>query len=214
MAEDQFKTFHPITEEEERMLAGQRGQACFFTGHRDIPGNQQQSLAELLVREVESLIYQGYTVFISGAARGFDLMAAAAVLQQKRYHSQIRLVLAIPCPGQSRGWPAEDAQLYDMICARGEVFLLSETYTRGCMQKRNRFLVDHAVTGVAYYNGETISGTGQTLRYAEKKHVPVINLAPLLHTPARGLTREPDAVDEDVLCADADFDAEDPIEES
>ena len=167
-----------LTEKDEEMLYSLRGSACFFTGHRDIPQNRQQPLAELLEREIGSLIYQGFSVFISGAARGFDLMAAAAVLFHKRSHTDVRLILAVPCPGQSRGWSREEQQLYGMILSRGEPYLLSETYEKDSMQKRNCFMVDHAIMGVAYYREDRpYTGTAQTIRYAEKKRIPYLNLA-------------------------------------
>ena len=172
-----------ITEEEERALAALKNEACFFTGHRSIPSTLVRPLNELLQKEVESLIYQGYRVFLCGSARGFDLMAASAVLQQKRLHPSLRLILALPCPNQTRGWPEPDVLLYETVCRFGEPYLISDAYDPACMQRRNYFLVDHAVTGVAFYREKKYSGTAQTLRYAERKNIPVINLASLLPDP-------------------------------
>lgn len=167
-----------LTEKDEELLFSLRGSACFFTGHRDIPPQHQQPLAELLEREIGALIYQGFTVFLSGAARGFDLMAAAAVLFHRRSHPDVRLILAVPCPEQSKGWTREEQQLYNMILSRGEPYLLSAVYEKDSMQKRNRFMVDHAIMGVAYcLEDRPHTGTAQTIRYAEKCRIPYLNLA-------------------------------------
>ena len=51
-----------------------------------------------------------------------------------------------------------------MSAASGTV-ILSEEYTRSCMQQRNRFMVDSSSRLIAVIGSER-SGTGQTLRYA------------------------------------------------
>ncbi len=169
-----------MTEEQKTELLTLRGQACFFTGHRNISTAAQTALYTLLCREVESLVYRGFTIFYSGAARGFDLLAASAVLQQMRRHNDLRLILAIPCPMQDRGWRQQDHQLYQMIRARGECYLLSETWDKDCMRRRNQFIVDAAIMGITYYTGNNHTGTAQTIRYADRQNIPMLRLAEFL----------------------------------
>ena len=57
----------------------------------------------------------------------------------------------------------------------GKVRYTSVEYTRGCMHKRNRHLVDHSGVCVAYLT-ESRGGTAYTVDYARKNGVPVINL--------------------------------------
>ena len=53
---------------------------------------------------------------------------------------------------------------------------VSEHYTRGCMFERNRYMADHSDICVCYCtSGE--GGTAYTVRYAEKKEIPIVNLA-------------------------------------
>ena len=169
-----------------------RAQACFFTGHRTMfkPVDPHtptgavrphpEVLRQCLAHEVESLVYQGFSVFYCGAARGFDLQAAAAVLRLKKDHPHLRLILLLPCRDQIRGWSEEDIALYLAVLAQSEAYCLQETYDRGCMQRRNRMLVDLSAAGIAYYDESRFrSGTGMTVRCAASQGRPVIMLYPI-----------------------------------
>ena len=173
------------SEETEAMLARDKHQTCFFTGHRDIVGADaqdterlQEVLREWLDRQVESMVYQGFSVFLCGGARGFDLLAAAAVLQAKHlYHPSLRLILLLPCREQTRGWNERDLALHLAVLERAEAYYLQQDYDRACMHRRNRMLVDCSITGVAYYDErKERSGTGMTVRYAQSRGVPMVFL--------------------------------------
>ena len=51
-------------------------------------------------------------------------------------------------------------------------------YHKGCMLERNRYLVDHASFLLAVYNGTWRSGTGATVRYAQKLNKEIIIINP------------------------------------
>lgn len=167
----------------EQQLAAEKSQTCFFTGHRDVVGHGtqdadvfRQNLREWLDAQVESMVYQGFSTFLCGGARGFDLLAAAAVLQAKQlYHPSLRLVLLLPCREQTRGWNERDLSLHLAVLDRARAYYLQETYDKSCMHRRNRLLVDLSITGIAYYDTERErSGTGMTVRYAESRGVPML----------------------------------------
>ena len=74
---------------------------------------------------------------------GFDTIAAFAVLKLKERYPDIRLILVLPCFSQTRGWSQEDIEIYDDIKQKADkVVYTSQEYTRGCMHKRNRHLVN------------------------------------------------------------------------
>lgn len=50
------------------------------------------------------------------------------------------------------------------------------------MLDRNRFLVDHAATLLAVYNGESRGGTVATIRYAQKMGRKIIVIDPITHS--------------------------------
>lgn len=174
-----------ITDADRQRLWADRTHACFFTGHRRIAAADLTRLNDALDRELEMLVWQGFDTFLCGAAMGFDLMAAAAVKRLKNIQPHVRLVYLIPCRNQDAKWNERNRRLYRAALAHGEILLLSENYTDGCMQARNRMLVDNAAMGLTYYNPRvTVSGTGMTVRYAEKQNRPMVSLYGLLYPDA------------------------------
>ena len=79
-----------------------KNQTCCFTGHRDIPKSEKESLQKRLENELISLIQQGVTIFKAGGALGFDTMSAQAVLKLKAAYLHIRLILVLPYKDQAR----------------------------------------------------------------------------------------------------------------
>ena len=59
-----------------------------------------------------------------------------------------------------------------------ETFYISKLYFyyNGCMQVRNRYLVDHSSACICYLNNLR-SGTAYTVKYAESQGLQIINLA-------------------------------------
>lgn len=72
-----------------------------FTGHRQIPENPAEVEARVSAI-IETLIQRGYSCFCAGGARGFDLLAAKAVLQSQARYPFVRLVLVLPFQNQYR----------------------------------------------------------------------------------------------------------------
>lgn len=154
-----------------------RDVTCCFTGHRIIPGQYVNAVREALIYEITRLIEKGYTDFIAGGALGFDTMAAQAVLLLRTRYPQIRLLLALPCREQDAKWDERDRAVYRDILRRANgVAYISEEYTKGCMLKRNRFLVDRSSACIAFMTKKS-GGTAYTVRYAYEKGLDMINIA-------------------------------------
>ena len=152
-------------------------QTCCFTGHRIIPQPELPMLKDNLRAAVEDAIRNGYRYFGAGGALGFDTLAAQTVLELKRIYPQIRLILVLPCESQTRGWTQTDVEIYKRIKqAADKVVYTSKDYYNGCMQKRNRHLVDHSSLCICYMIDEH-SGTGYTVRYAKEREKNIKNLA-------------------------------------
>lgn len=153
---------------------------CCFTGHRDIPSGAYQLIFNKTEEMVESLIKKGYLYFGAGGALGFDTIAAFAVLKLKERYSDVRLILVLPCLSQTRGWSNEDVKIYEDIKKQADkVVYTSEEYTRGCMHKRNRHLVDNSSACISYLT-ESKGGTAYTVDYAKKHGLTVYNIADLI----------------------------------
>ncbi|MCI8388873.1 MAG: DUF1273 domain-containing protein [Clostridiales bacterium] len=156
--------------------------ACCFTGHRKIPDNRVAELYKLLDVEVSWMIAHGITTYYAGGALGFDTIAALTVIDAKKRNQGITLNLAIPCPGQTRGWSPRDVEIYNYImeCA-DTVTYLAKHYYNGVMQLRNRYMVDHSQYCVCYCSSDIGSKTGRggtlyTARYAIKQGVQLVNV--------------------------------------
>ena len=108
---------------------------------------------------------------------GFDTLAAQCVLYLKKQYPQIKLILVLPCESQTRNWDSEDINVYEQIRGQADkVVYTSKEYTRDCMFRRNRHLVDNSSICIAYLT-QNKGGTAYTIDYAKKKGVRVINLA-------------------------------------
>ena len=152
-------------------------QTCCFTGHRIIPQAELPMLKDSLRAAVEDALQNGYRYFGAGGALGFDTLAAQIVMKLKQKYPQTRLILVLPCETQTRGWTQTDVDIYMRIKqAADKVVYTSKDYYNGCMQKRNRHLVDNSSLCISYMKDEH-SGTGYTVRYAKEKARRVINLA-------------------------------------
>jgi len=161
---------------------------CAFTGHRPqkFPWGYNEAdtrcvaLKKALVTEITKLVDAGYTDFFSGMAEGADTWAALAVLALKKENPVLKLHCVLPCEGQADEWSASAQELYFSILGQAdEVVYVSREYSKDCMLKRNRYLVDHAACLLAVYNGEWRGGTAMTVRYARKKGQEIIIINPV-----------------------------------
>ena len=151
-----------------------------FTGHRKIPPEQEGALARQLKSTLIQLINDGYLYFGAGGALGYDTLAAQTVLELKKQYPDVKLILVLPCLSQTRGWSARDIEIYEEIKNKADkVVYTSQEYTRGCMHKRNRHLVDNSSVCVCYLT-ESTGGTAYTVDYAHKNNLTVINLGEIL----------------------------------
>ena len=160
---------------------------CAFTGHRPrkLPWGYNEAdsrciaLKQALSEQIVRLVGAGYCDFFSGMAEGVDVWAAMAVLDLKKDNPALKLHCVLPCEGQADGWSDSAQELYHSILVQAdEVVYVSREYSKDCMLKRNRYLVDHAACLLAVYNGEWRGGTAMTVRYAQKLGRNVIIMNP------------------------------------
>ena len=149
---------------------------CMFTGHRKIEPRHASELTQRLDILLEELIGEGYTEFCAGGAVGFDTVAALKVIEKKKKYGFVKLNLYLPCHGQDRSWSYNMKKAYNYVLENADsISYACESYTNGCMQKRNRAMVDDSELCLAYC-GSSSGGTFYTVSYAEQKGIRVINL--------------------------------------
>lgn len=172
-----FITREMVSDVFDSQLRGRKDLTVCFTGHRHIPHHEYDAIARRLDSVLEVLYQQGYRDFISGAALGFDVLAAERVIALKSRVPDVHLHLAIPCLTQSEHWTVEESQRYErMLYHADSTHVLSRVYYVGCMQVRNRFMVDRSALCLCYLTHHR-GGTMSTVAYAMQQECPVLNLA-------------------------------------
>lgn len=157
-----------------------------FTGYRPakLPffGEDDPLCADLKKRifdTVERLADSGATEFCTGMALGVDMWAAEAVLKLRESRPEITLIAMIPCRGQELKWSAAEQRRYhDILSQCNKAVCMSDVYTRDCMHRRNRALVDTCDVLIAVYDGQS-GGTKYTYDYAKSLHKKIIVIPPI-----------------------------------
>ena len=152
-----------------------KSQTCCFTGHRDIAPYTPDTIFEQ-TKAVTLLVYKGFKYFSTGGALGFDTIAAQAVLSVKETHPEVKLILVLPCENQTKYWKQQDIDVYNDIKLRADkVKVLAPHYYNGCMQKRNRHLVDCSSACICFLTKHE-GGTAYTVDYAKQNGLDIINV--------------------------------------
>jgi uncharacterized phage-like protein YoqJ len=113
--------------------------------------------------------------FLVGMAVGFDTVCFN-VLEEIRKTEDIKIVACIPCENQDYNFSLAQKKEYNrMLLSSDEKIYIAKEYTKACMLKRNRYLVDNSSVLVVYSRKDT-GGTVYTKNYALKKGVPIIEL--------------------------------------
>lgn len=145
---------------------------CAFTGHRPEKLNISEAEAKkLLCKGIEYAIEKGCNTFITGMAPGVDLWAGELVLEFKNIYPHISVICALPYPTFSASNPTAKK----IMQASEYVYSVMDSYAIYSYQKRNEWMVDHSSLVIAMFNGEK-GGTYNTVKYAEKKGIEILNL--------------------------------------
>lgn len=143
-----------------------REKTVAFTGRREqkLPWHSDDDprcidFLNRLEAEILCAYNDGKRYFISGMANGVDSYAAGIVLKLRKKHRDMTLVCVYPS-----GITNSSHRFFYRNCDFSVI--LSDTYYTGCMQRRNRYMVDHASELIACYEGGTCGGTGSTVQMA------------------------------------------------
>ena len=154
-----------------------RQHTCCFTGHRPdkLPWgtNEKDPRCSKLKLQLDTALEQAYTDglrhFICGMARGCDLYFCQAVLDLRARHPEVTVEAAIPCLSQTDSWPLTERMRHAALLDQCDFeTMVQHNYDRGCMMRRNRYMVDRSRRIIAVYDGIPKGGTAATLAYAMK----------------------------------------------
>ena len=153
-----------------------KGKSVCFTGHRKISKNQITFVRRRTKEEVFKCIDNGYEIFYTGGALGFDIIATQIVLDAKKFYPHVKLRLILPCINQTDNRKQENIDEYNKIIAQADsVEYISQEYQKGCMHERNIIMVDRSSLCIAYLKHKN-SGTFYTVTYAADNLVDIINI--------------------------------------
>lgn len=163
---------------------------CCFTGHRPnhLPWREDEGsesaliCKKLIAHAIEEAYQEGYRTFLTGMALGADLIFAEAVLACSMVHPDVELAAAIPCEDQTRGWPEDQRERYERILEdirSSNCILVQQKRSKGCMTRRDRYMVNHSSLIIALYDGESKGGTRYTLSYAMSQGMRSVIIDPV-----------------------------------
>lgn len=123
-------------------------------------------------------IKEGFCVFFTGMAEGFDMLATELLLKLKKKFKTIKIYAIVPCKNQEIKWKEKQQKKYHKILENCDcVKILEEEYTKSCMNDRNKYMVKHSSLVIACFNGKP-SGTSNTIKFAQKKDIPIVVINP------------------------------------
>lgn len=152
-----------------------------FSGHRPEKLPDCGSDFSQTIKAIKSVLYKeiihstesGYKTFITGLARGVDLWAGEIILELKARGMPLKLIAVFPYQGHGDSFRGMDKfTLGNIVLKADEKIYVSEEYTRTCMKQRNEYMVDRSGKLIAVVS-DYRSGTGQTIRYAQKQKIDV-----------------------------------------
>ena len=162
-----------------------RDQTCCFTGHRPekLPWGTNEFdrrcvALKIRIQDAAEAAYheKGIRRFYCGMARGCDLYFAEEVLELREDYPDLELFAVLPCLTQAQNWPPYDQSRWQKILdACNHVMPVQETYSPGCMMRRNRYMVDHSALLIAAYSGQS-GGTMRTVEYAMRKKIDILDI--------------------------------------
>ena len=164
-----------------RKKAVEKSKTCCFTGHRPnkLPWGENENAPECLAlkasiaRKVEEAYLRGYRHFICGMAQGADFYFCEAVQALRDTYPGVTVEAAIPCESQANRWSRADRERYERLVGFCDFeTMVQHHYDRGCMLRRNRYMVDRSSLLIAAFDGSK-GGTLYTITYAMKRGIEV-----------------------------------------
>lgn len=174
--------------------------AVCVTGHREksvIPYKNDPANSEITLFAVNAmlngyltaLVKKGYTTILSGLAEGTDLWAANTALSIKRFAKECHLIGVMPFLKHYHRFSRQNKNILGNVEQYADYLVttcddpnvvygprLTAFTDPQIYRTRNYYIVDNSSVTVAFYNpNNPRSGTGQTVRYAQKQGKYILN---------------------------------------
>jgi len=139
------------------------GKNCCVTGHREIPADKLDFVKSELDREVRLALMEGYRTFLTGFAKGVDILFAECVSTRLDKYPDVFLEAVLPHPGVVSKLNASERILLSKC---SNIKTICEKYQRSCFFQRNRYMVGQSSRVIAVYDNRAEGGTLFTMDYA------------------------------------------------
>lgn len=166
---------------------------CAVTGHRptrfrfkyDEKNNGCKRIKKRIRDQLMLLYEQGFRQFWVGGALGVDMWAGEILLRLKEQpeYNGIQLIIALPFEGHDESWDAHNRRRMSFLIRHSTETVVvgnKEAPPAVNYRRRNEYMIDRADYLLAVYDNDRSirSGTGMTVRLAEKKGLPITLIHP------------------------------------
>ncbi|MFI3295856.1 MAG: SLOG family protein [Rikenellaceae bacterium] len=126
-----------------------------FTGNRILTApkghvilNLERTIRKKLSALLEECYNEGFNIFISGMAVGWDMLCAEEILKFQSQHPEVRLIAAVPFAGQEAKYsPSDQLRYHNLLGQATTIITISEGgRTNKAYHDRNDFLIANAST--------------------------------------------------------------------
>ncbi len=102
----------------------------------------EKRLALLLEAAIRETIDGGYTTYITGMAKGTDLVAAEIVLRLREQDSHLKLICALPYPDFGQHWGGEWTERFRRVLSAADLArTIYPGFSYASYQIRNQWMV-------------------------------------------------------------------------
>ena len=166
---------------------------CAITGHRptrfrfkyDENNNGCKRIKKRIRDQLMLLYKQGVRQFWVGGALGVDMWAGEILLRLKEQpeYNEIQLMIALPFEEHDANWEERSRRRMSFLIKHSTQTVIvgqKEAPPAVNYRRRNAYMIDRADCLLAVYDNDRSirSGTGMTVRLAEKKGLPITLIHP------------------------------------
>ena len=162
------------------------GVQAYRLGEADLPLHRER-MGQVVERELREAINDGLYEFRLGMNMGADLWAAERVIALRdKLFPEITLHCYLPCETQANHWPEPWREVYfNCLAQADQVFFLQSRYSKGCMQKRTREMINGSARLIALHDNVADGLIEGAVSYAESRGIACHVVQPLEGPPVQ-----------------------------
>ncbi|MCL2368266.1 MAG: DUF1273 domain-containing protein [Oscillospiraceae bacterium] len=133
-------------------------------------------IGRLIERELQRVITGGSYIFRVGMTMGADIWAAERITRLRdSYYPEIQLHCYLSRETQADHWPADWRRQYlHVLAGADEVVFLQDKYSKGCMARRSRAMMQGSGVLLAVHDNVAGGGLSRVIGHAELQGIETI----------------------------------------